>query len=168
MIRYVLIVALLAVSGSCGAQTPDAFAFVDRGVVWKHATRSERVAVFIFAMKNNSFFSLRTTLQRSRPSRAIGMDLKAGYLLFCGTWTKSSEQAVVANERLLEAFKYRPTDEDRAEKRPDLTLSLSGDAVGPLKQRLEAGDRVFELLPDFQISKEQIDAFELVCGAAKR
>ena len=168
MIRFLVIVALLAVSGNCRAQTRDAFAFVDQSLVWKHATRSERVAVLIFAEEDNTLFSLRTTLKRSRPDRAISMDLKAGYLLFCGTWTKSSQQTVVANEHFFEAYRYYPTVEDRAEKRPELTLTLSGDTIGPLRQRLSAGERAYEQLPNFVVSDADLKAFKLVCGVVRR
>jgi hypothetical protein len=139
--------------------------YVDKAIVWKHAAAgdSERVTIIVFN-DDHGMFSLSTTLKRTPDTPAVRMNLKAGYLLFCGKWTKNSKGEVTAADHLLEAYKYRPNENDLNNHERTYTLELRGDAWGPLTDTLADGERIYGAMAGFQPTARELQSFWFVCA----
>jgi len=162
---FALAISLLIAFQLPGFSIAQDLVYVERAIVWKHApaAASERVTIIVLN-DEHAMFSLSTTLKRTANTPAVRMNLKAGYLLFCGKWTKNSNSEIAAADHLLEAYKYRPDKTDLNHHERNYTLQMTGDAWGSLTDTLTEGERVYGPMAGFQPTAHELQSFWFVCA----
>ena len=163
--RLALTVSLLIAFQFPGIAVAQDLVYVDKAIVWKNvpAADSERVTIIVLN-DEHAMFSLTTTLKRSSKSPVLRMNLEAGYLLFCGKWTKNSSSEITAGDHLLEAYKYRPNKNDLNDHERTYTLEMTGEARGPLTDTLAGGERIYGPMAGFQPTAHELQRFWFVCA----
>ena len=140
------------------------FVYVQKDIVWKdgHAANSDRITIMVFNDEQR-MFSISATLRRQATKKTVAMNLKAGYLLYCGNWTKSSASEIIVVDHLLEAYKYRPNKDDLTNHERTYKLELFGDPVGSLTDTLNDGMRSYQKLAGFVPPIDNFQSFRFVC-----
>ena len=162
---FALAVSLLIALQFPGFAVAQDLVYVDKAIVWKHASAADSERVTIIVLNDeHAMFSLLTTLKRTPNTPAVRMNLKAGYLLFCGTWTKNSNKEITAADHLLEAYKYRPNKNDLNNHERTYTLEMTGDVRGPLTDTLADGERIYGPMAAFQPTAHELQPFWSVCA----
>jgi hypothetical protein len=162
---FALAVPLLIALQFPGIAAGQDLVYVDKAIAWKHASAadSERVTIIVFN-DEYAMFSLSTTLKRTPNTAAVRMNLKAGYLLFCGKWTKNPNNEITATDHLLEAYKYRPDKNDLNNHERTYTLEMTGNPREPLTDTLTNGERIYGPMAAFQPTARELQPFWFVCA----
>lgn len=92
----------------------------------------------------HNFLELVAQISRAKNDRALTVDLKSGYLISTGTWTRTSDGEIKVSSRVVDSYKYFQVGAGKPDGESSRTWTISGEQLGPVKRTLTRDGQVFE------------------------
>lgn len=120
--------------------------FVQRTIAWEKTPQAydAGTASIVLIDAAHHFLEITTQLYRERKDASLTVDLKSGYLIRVGTWTRQNPRELVITSHTVDSYKYfQMGAAEPAGGRTEMWRT-SGPSFGPVQRILGYGKDDFE------------------------
>jgi hypothetical protein len=152
LLRMIVLIVGAAATGAPDAGAPEPYLFVQKNVRWERTKFGYDVANggVLAVDDGHNLLQMIATLYRHSKDRSITIDLKSGYLVSAGTWSRKNADAIQVKARVVDTYKLFSMSGGDPSKESVDDWAMSGDAAGPLRRTLRHGKEVFEPSSQFR------------------